>query len=79
MILKLNREEMAELEQYAKGPHGLPNFYSFMAYFYLRMNPDTDEVDLDDEDFERIAEFERGVYKERISKVLRRPMDYAGV
>lgn len=74
MILKLNREEYAELEKYALYPFGQSNFYSFMAEIWGRTDPDTWQVDLDDEHFRWISEFTRRGHGEELEKVFTRPL-----
>ena len=77
MILKFTVGELTELRKYALGPFGQKNFHSFMAEVLARTDEDTGEVDLDRDDFERIAIYKRQGHKKRIEKVFKRPMDEA--
>ena len=76
MILKLNEEEIAELQKHEMGPFGEDHFHSFIAELCARLN-DNGELDVGRDELERIETYRKQKHKERLDKVLKRPLDEA--
>ena len=68
-------DRITEIRSWGFWPKELPFLYG--AEVLARTDEDTGEVDLDRDDFERIAIYKRQGHKKRIEKVFKRPMDEA--
>ena|SRR6266567_3620063 len=77
MILKLNEQELAELSRYDGGEFGQDDFDSFIAEMCVRVDDETGEVDMDRDDFEKIATFKEEGFDEPLKKIFDRPMNEA--
>lgn len=66
--------EIKELEKIPFAWRSKNGFYCFMTTIWARLDHDTGEVDLDDEDFRKITRYKRSGYKKRLLKVFGRTL-----
>jgi hypothetical protein len=74
MKVKLVVGELRELQKYHNGKRSRNGFYSFMVALKWRIDDDTGELELDDEDFAKIRLYSRTGYKRRLLKVFERTL-----
>jgi len=79
VIITLTEDEYSELQQYDLGPFGLKSFDSFMAEVCARIDDTTYEIDMDRDDFEKIALFKQRGHKQVLERIFKRGMDKAFV
>ena len=77
MIIKLTVEELKELLEYQDGPFGERGFAQFMAGMCARIDEDTGEVDIDDEDIRTINKYRQRGRKRVLDLIFKRPVDEA--
>jgi len=66
--------ELRKLAKYKASQRSKNGFHSFMVSVQWRVDDDTGEIDLDDEDFAKIYRYSRTGYKKRIMAVFGRAL-----
>jgi hypothetical protein len=72
MVIKLVVGELRELAVYRKAPHSKNGFHRFMLVLAYRIDDDTGELDLDNEDINRLGRYARTGYKKRVLQIFGR-------
>lgn len=74
MRVKFVVGELRELQRYRAPSRSRNGFYCFMVSIKWRVDDDTGELDLDDEDFAKIRLYASSGYKKRLQKVFARTL-----
>jgi hypothetical protein len=77
VIIKLTVGEVKELMKYEMGPFGEKGFRQFMAGLCARIDGDTGEMDLDDDDFRALNNYRFKGHRRVLNKIFKRPIDDA--
>jgi hypothetical protein len=76
--IRLTPKEIEWLVEFDGGPFGEDTFTSFMAALCVRLNDETREIDIDRDEQEQIASFERDpTHQAIIQRIFRRAIDAA--
>jgi hypothetical protein len=75
MVIKLVIGELKELSHYRKMPHSKNGFHRFMLVLAGRIDDDTGELDLDNEDINRLGRYAKTGYKKRVLKIFGRTLE----
>ena len=76
MRIKFVVGELKELSKYDHRKRSQNGFYSFITGIQWRVDDDTGEINLADEDLAKIALYSHRGYKKRLQRIFQRPMGY---
>jgi hypothetical protein len=81
MKVKLTVGELRQLQAFDARHRGKNGFCSFMVELKWRIDDDSGEIDLDDEDFRRIHLYAKRGYKKKILSIFQRTLgsDLSGI
>lgn len=66
--------EIRELDSYPINRRSKNGFHTFISTIAMRVEPDTGEIWLDDEDFRNINRYKRSGYKKRLRAIFQRTL-----
>jgi hypothetical protein len=74
MRIKFVVGELRGLNRYDHRLRSKNGFYAFIIAAQWRVNEETGELDLDDEDLRKISHYSRTGYKKRLQAIFQRPL-----